>query len=139
MVAKQSRNFARIVRASVAIIAASVIGTRFFVPTISRGRAIFVGPAVAVVRRMRAAASEAFVVRAGHAIVAISPAATLAARAVTTLFRCAAQGRSRADTVGAALVDGARIGIIAIFRSLTGDLVLAHTSGRCTAGTAARA
>jgi hypothetical protein len=87
---------------------------------------------------MRAATSEALVVRALHAIVAIGTGATLAARAVTALFRCAAHRRSRANTVGATLINGARIGVIAIFGALAGDLVRETASG-CAPRIAARA
>jgi len=87
---------------------------------------------------MRAAASKALVVSARHAIAAVSAVATLAARAVTALFGRAAQRRRRATAIGTALVDGAGVGIIAIFGPLTGCFRLATAASGGVPGTTAR-
>jgi hypothetical protein len=87
---------------------------------------------------MRAAASKALIVGALHTIAAIIAVATLTARTVAALFGRAAQRCQRATAIGTALVDGAGVGIIAIFGPLTDCFRLATAPSGGVPGTTAR-
>ena len=125
---------AGVVGARVTVIATCVVDARFFAATVRRCRAIFRRSAFGVVRRMATATREALVVGALHAVVAIGSRAALTAGAVTALLGAAAFGRARTRAIGPALVDGARVAVIAVFRALAGDLMLEHAAARAAAG-----
>jgi len=73
-----------------------------------------------------AATSEAQIVRALDAVVAVRVVATLATRPVAALLGRFALGRAGAHAIGTTLVDGTGIRIVAIFWTLAGDLVADH-------------
>jgi hypothetical protein len=114
---------AHVVGAGIFVVAAQHVsgaGADLFVPATVGDGAILIRAASGVVGRVDAGAGRAVVVGAGDAVVAVRFAAALAACAVATLLGYVALGRAFAGSVGPALVDGARIFVVAIFRSLTG-------------------
>jgi hypothetical protein len=126
---------ARIVRTRVFVVATGVVGASFLVPAAGAHRAVLIHAARAVVRRMRACTCKTIVVRAAHAVVAVGLAAAFTARAVATLLGRVTLGRALARAVRPALIDGARVTVVAVFRPATG---FRRSAARASTGPRAR-
>jgi len=126
---RAGRNHARIIAVTVALDRTRLL---LFAPV--RDRAVLVRGAVAVVGCVCARTREAIVVRTAHAVVAILLCAAFAALSVTTFLGRVALRRAFAQALGTALIDRARIAVVAIFRTRTcfrrhGRAVAARVAG----------
>jgi len=124
---------AGVIRAQIPVVAASVVDAGFLVATIIGGRAVFVRFAQRVVRRVTATAGKANIIGAFQTVVTVSRAATLAASAVAAALGPGALRRLGAGAVGGALIDRARISIVAVLRPPAPHTGIRHATGSTSA------